>query len=103
MSQAKIIYSGFYDVPLAFVVWHQGNQYLFVRDFDDDLDDYPEEYKVFVLPALSNDEIEKSWQNLEERATRYLGDIPVMKVSFDPTKRKEIDTSVIEQLLAETG
>jgi hypothetical protein len=73
MTQAKITYSGFHDVPLAFVVWHEGSQYLFWRVFDDVLDDYPDTYKVFSLPGLPADEIEKSWQHIEKLATTYLG------------------------------
>ena len=34
------------------------------------------------------------------RATRYLGEVPVTSVRFDPTRRKSVDASVIDALTA---
>jgi len=98
-NKAKIIYRGFYDLPLAFVVRHTGRQLLFWRDFDDDLDDYPETYKVFFLPHLSEEKLTGSWKRLPERATDFLGEVPVRDVQFDSTRRREIDTGVLDALL----
>lgn len=98
MTKAKIIYSGFYDTPLAFVVWHGDMQLLFWRVFDDVIDDFPDEYKVFVLPNVPEEIIKSSWQHLDMLATRFLGVVPIRKIEFDPSKREEIDTSVINDL-----
>jgi hypothetical protein len=96
---AEINYRGFHDVPGAFVVWHRGRQFLFLREFDDDLDDYQSSYRVFSLPGLSNDVVESSWAGIENLATSLLGEVPVLEVKFDASRRKKIDTEILERLL----
>jgi len=102
-ERASILYSGFYDRPLAFVVSYGGIQYLFWRVFDDILDDYPDTYKVFVLPDLTMDEIARSWKNLPDRSVRYLGELPVSQIEFDPSYRKDIATKALELLRRQHG
>jgi len=51
------------------------------------------------LPNLSDEEVERGWQKLPELAVHYLGEIPVAKIEFDATRRKEIDTAAIDLLL----
>ena len=97
--KAPIIYSGFYDVPLAFVVWHDEKQFLFLRDFDETLDDYPNFYRVFILPNLSDEEVKNSWVQIETLANSFVGEIPVTEINFDSTKRKEIVLKPLENLL----
>ena len=97
-ERVEIIYSGLYDVPLAFVVRHDGRQYLFLREFDDALDDYPDTYRVFSLPGLPDEVIKSSWLRVESLATEFLGKVPIAEVKFDPTKRKEIETEVIDKV-----
>jgi hypothetical protein len=97
-GKAKIIYSGFYDVPLAFAVWHSGRQFLFLRDFDDVIEDYPDTYRVFSLPGLPDAVIKDSWQRIEGLATGFLGEVPVREVKFDESMRKEIDTDVLDRV-----
>lgn len=99
MTDVEITYSGFYDFPLAFLASYGGKQYLFWRVFDDELDDYPREYEVFVLPNLSNEEINASWSFLPERAETYIGKIDVKRITFDPTKRHSIKSNIFEDLL----
>ena len=99
MTRAKILYSGFYDAPLAFVVRHRDAQFLFWRVFDEEADEYPDTYRVLTLPDLSDEEISESWQTLEGRASGYIGEAAVRDVKFDQSMRKEIDTSVIDALL----
>ena len=101
MNLVKIIYSGFYDVPLAFTFSYRSSKYLFLREFDDELDDYTATYKVYSLPDLSDAEIEKSWQRIDELATRYLGEVAVNDVIFDSSKRREIDPSIVDALPSE--
>ena len=86
-------------MPEAFVVSHCGTQFLFLREFDDDLDDYPDAYRVFVLPNLSEDAVKQSWLHLEQHAIKALGEIPVKDVEFDPSKRREINTKLLDDLL----
>lgn len=99
-SWASIRYMGYWDVPLVFVFRHHGGLILFDCEFDGELEDYSENYKVYTLPELDLDAMPKDWTKLRVRATRYLGEIPVEKVRFDPTRRHEIKTTVLDELLA---
>jgi len=98
-----IIYSGFHDTPLTFVVWHRGAQYLFWREFDDELDDYPRSYDVYRLPELPDDALVATWNSLPEQAICKIGSVPLRAVVFDPTNRQSIDSSVFEELLLTTN
>lgn len=93
-----IIYCGFYDIPLAFVAWHRGKQFLFLRDFDDALDDYPQFYRVFTLPNLSEDAVKKSWVQIETLADQFVGEVPVAEVDFDQTRRMHIGAGILDEL-----
>jgi len=99
-SNAPILYSGFYDFPLALAVRWEGNLYVFVRDFDEEADEYEDQYRVFLMPPLTDEEIQSSWLRVENRATRFVGKVAVKDVRFDATHRKEIDTAVLRALLA---
>ena len=97
MPMSKILYSGFYDAPLAFVTSQENMQYLFWRGFfDEQLDDYPNEYQVFVLPNLSEELINESWISLPEKAIAYVGKVSMDRVVFDPTRREFIDTGTFD-------
>ena len=92
---APIRYLGFWDVPLVFLVSHDGNHFLFDRQFDDELDDYPDDYTVYLMPELPDDQLPADWTTLRERAVRRLGEIPIAQVQFDPTRRRQIETGVL--------
>ena len=98
-TKVKILYSGFYDYPLAFVIRNRDQQLLFFREFDDELDQYPDKYGVFVLPDIPDDEIEQSWQTLPSLAKQYLGDMSIREIEFDATRTQEVDTVSIENFL----
>jgi hypothetical protein len=98
MTETRIIYNGFYDAPLAFVASHNDKQYLFWRVFDNALDEFPDEYEVFVLPNLSEREIGESWSTLPEKAKAHVGKINLNQITFDPTRRRSIQTDILEQL-----
>jgi hypothetical protein len=101
-NNEKIIYSGFYDAPLAFVVSHGGKQFLFWREFVEAIDEYPNEYGVYLLPDIPEEEIKNLWSDLNNKAMAFLGEVPVKRVIFDPTKRQEIDTDVLRQFSVES-
>jgi hypothetical protein len=101
MSWAKIRYRDFYDVPRIFIITHNGKLYLFDCPFDDELDDYADRYQVYQLAAISEDELQGSWERLPERAVSALGEIAVSDVQFDKTTRNSIDTAVLEELIAD--
>jgi len=94
----QIQYRDFYDFPRMFVAVYQGTQYLFDGSFDDNLDEYPDEYRVFMLPWLTAEQLSTSWKSLPEKATRVVGQVATSDVSFDPTKRQWIDAAVFDRL-----
>jgi len=48
-----IRYGGFWDVPSSFITEYKNELYFFERDdFDEDLDDYPPNYKVYRIPNM---------------------------------------------------
>ena len=100
MNWATIQYRDFYDVPRIFVTNYQGQLYLFDCPFNDELDDYPDSYRVYQLPALAAADFEGSWEHLPALASHWLGMIPVSEVQFDSTKRASINTAVFPRLLA---
>ena len=97
---APFVYREVYDVPRFMVVTYDQRQFLFESAFDDDLDDYPDIYHVFLLRPTSPDDLSGSWVNLSDRSESYLGKVPVQDIVFDVTKRREIGTGVLERLLA---
>lgn len=97
-DKLAIQYRDFYDVPRIFIVNHRGTLYLFDCPFNQDLDEYPDIYRVFVLPAESCSDLSGSWDDLASRATAYLGEVPVKSVQFDSTRRREIEIDVIAEL-----
>jgi hypothetical protein len=95
---ADIDYRDFWDVPRIFFVRHQGRLFLFDCPFNDDIEDYGETYTVYVMPELSEAEWGGSWAHLSQKATQRLGEIPIDQVQFDPSKRRQIDTAVLNAL-----
>jgi len=98
MATIPFIYSGFHDRPLAFVLWHGGAQYLFWREFDDELDDYPRSYDVYQLPELPDDALKATWTSLPEQTICKFGSVALKAIVFDPTNRRCIDSSIFEEL-----
>ena len=97
-EKLKIQYRDFYDVPRVFVTSYRDRHYLFDCPFNDELDDYPNAFDVFLIHPLSDNELKGSWQHLRDKAIRFLGQVPVKAVRFDKTLRNEIDADVLNQL-----
>ena len=98
-KKIPFIYREFYDLPRMIVVRHKGSVILLESAFDAETDDYSDRYSVFVLPEVSEDVLQQSWEGLSSKAKRFLGHIPVQDINFDSTLRKEIDTELIDDLL----
>lgn len=99
-GRALIQYRGFWDFPRIFLTRYAGRTFLFDCAFDEALDDYPEVFKVFLMPDLRDDELPKDWTTLEAKAIRFLGEVPTDSVQFDQTRRQSIDMGVLEELSA---
>ena len=98
MTWLPIKYREFYDIPRAFVVERGKALYFFDCPFDPDLDDYPEEYSVYRLPASIADQVDAmSWVDLGARGDR-IGRVPASSIRLDESRRGYIDDRVFELL-----
>ncbi len=104
-----IFYSGFWDVPDAFLTEYNGDLFLFWRDsFDEEIDDYPPNYKVY---SVRNVTLKEAYELHEEpfEFVRFLntpllleneiiGEVPTKEVCFYYTNRKFVNSRVFKQL-----
>ncbi len=97
-THAKILYSGFWDRPLGFVVQYATVRLFFSREFDEELDDYQAAYQVFLLPNMSDKEVQESWVDLRQKAEAYICTIPMNSVVFDSSFRESIDTDILDAI-----
>lgn len=97
---APIRYREFWDVPRIFLVHYQGKWFLFDCPFDETSEDFPDSYRVYLIPEPSEEELAGSWDKLHEKATHCSGEVPLARIHFDPSKRREIDASVLDDLMA---
>ena|SRR5438105_4421716 len=98
-----IQYRDFWDVPRIFLVDHKGHLFLFDCPFDDVVEDYATEYRIYVLPTLDPTELTGSWAGLSKKAERFLRKVPIGRVCFDPSKRKEMDSELLEELVLQVS
>jgi hypothetical protein len=101
-DRAPIRYRGFWDVPRIFLTQYRSQNFLFDCAFDEELDDYPEAYKVYSMPEIRDDELPKDWSLLLEKTTHYFGEVPVSRVQFDATRRASIDMGILDEILHRT-
>jgi hypothetical protein len=94
-----IKYQGFYDVPLVFLAKYQNQILLFDCPFLEDVDEFAESYKVYLMPELDEHELPKDWTTLAKLARRYVGEVAVKEVQFDDTRRQAIDAGIFEHLV----
>jgi hypothetical protein len=93
-------YAGFWDVPRYLVVRHHGMLLLLQGEFDDSLDEYPDDYAVYLLSGPGGDSLPQLTLNFFAETPRTLiGKISITSVVFDPTKRQELDASCLDHLL----
>lgn len=101
MTRVNIRYWGMYDVPLVFVASYKGYVLLFDRPWDELMDDYSDSYNVYLLPELPNFKLEQSWMELVSPAIMRLADVPICEVQLDETRRRNIDSAILDRLLLE--
>ena len=97
-------YGGFYDVPRCLSLRYRGRLFLLQSAFDEDLDEYPADYSIYIVPELS-DNLRPvcSSEFLDTTPMACIGHIPIEQVVFDPSKREALDASCLDSLLAEQG
>ncbi len=68
--------------------------------FDEDLDESPQEYAVYIVPESASDSRPVcSPEFLSSTQMACIGRIPINQVRFDPSKRKELDASILDDFL----
>jgi hypothetical protein len=93
-------YGGFYDVPRCLSLRYRGRRFLLQSAFDEELDEYPGEYSVYVVPELSDDSQPVCTPEfLKNTPMACIGKIPIDQVRFDPSMRKELDATILDRLI----
>jgi hypothetical protein len=102
---AKMIsfqYVEFYDVPRCIALPYRERIFLLQSAFDESLDDYPSSYSIYVLPDSVKDSLRRgSWEFLRNTPMTCIGQIRIDKVVFDPSKRKELDASILDSFVVD--
>ncbi len=96
-----IIYRGYWDVPRIVLFEYQGRHLLLECTFSEAMDEYPDDYRVYLMPmGLREEDLPTDWTKLSELAMCSLNSVPVSAVQFDPTRRKRVNAAAIVKLLA---
>jgi hypothetical protein len=93
-----IKYFSFWDVPRTFAFERGGNVYLLTSEFDDNLDEYSDDYEVFVVSGVGNLSAVSDWKAIEPLPKTPVGRIPVASVRFDESHRKYVDGSFLDTI-----
>ena len=95
-------YVDFYDVPRCITLRYRERLFLLQSAFDHSLDDYPASYSIYMLPESVEDSLKKgSWELLTNTPMTCIGHVQVGDVVFDSSKRKELDASFLDSLIAD--
>jgi len=100
VEMTPFTYGGFCDVPRCLTLRYRGSRLLLQSAFDEDLDEYPAEYSVYVVPESADDSgTVCSPEFLSKTPMACIGQIAIDQVVFDPTKRKELDASILDPFI----
>ncbi len=95
-------YGGFYDVPRCLSFRYRGRRFLLHSAFDEELDEFPTDYSVYIIPESADHSLPVcSAEFLNNTSMACIGKIPIDQVKFDPSKRKELDASIVDSLVAD--
>jgi len=96
-----IHYGGFWDVPDSFLTQYKSKVYLFTRyGFDEELDDYPPNYEVYIVENISLENAVKRnlWYPYNYDQKIFIGEIPTKDVIFDWTMKEFVNTAVFDMI-----
>jgi hypothetical protein len=94
-----ITYGDFWDVPRTILVKFSDKTIFFDCAFDDDLDDYPEAYKVYELDnEVAAYVKDYAWTEMAKHG-KLIGTLPVAKIQLDSSKRQSINAAVFGHLV----
>ena len=92
-------YSSFYDVPRAIVLRYKGRCFYLDSPFDEEADEYPDEYAVYLFPeSMEAIAASASW-DFEPASLAYVGALKINQVRFDKSKRRGLDATVLDRFL----
>jgi hypothetical protein len=94
---APINYRDFWDRPRIFLVQSESRLILFDAPFSEENDEYADTYKIYLMPPLGEAELNGSWVDLLTKADRFVGEVSVKDVEFDPTLRRQINLEILVQ------
>ena len=93
-----IKYFSFWDVPRTFAFQRDGKVYVLTSEFDDDLDEYPNDYEIFVVSGIGDLSVVSDWKSIEPLPKTAVGTVPVASVRFDKSLRKCVDGSFLDTI-----
>ena len=103
-EMTPFLWGYFYDVPRCISLRYRGQRFLLQSAFDEELDEYPTDYSVYIIPETADDSLPMcSPEFLGNTPMDCIGQIPVDQVTFDPSMRKELDASFLDDLITTSG
>jgi len=100
-EMTPFIYGGFCDVPRCISLRYRGRRFLLQSAFDEGLDEYPSEYSIYIVPESADDSRPVcSPEFLGNTRMACIGSIPIDQVTFDMSKRKELDATILDSFIA---
>ena len=94
-ARRRIKYFSFWDVPRTFAFGYKGKVYVLTSEFDDDLDEYPDDYEVVVVSGIASMSMVSDWRSIERLPKTSVGRVAVASVRFDESRRKYVDGSFL--------
>lgn len=101
MEWLPISYGEFWDLPRMLLVRVDDRLLFLDCEFDATLDEYPDHYIVYELPADHYGFHEGDWSELPSSAIE-IGRLGLDQVEFDSTKREALKSSELESLVKRT-
>jgi hypothetical protein len=99
-----IIYGGFWDYPLTFAVFYEGLWIVFERAFSEALDEFESDFRVWTVPGIRCVNVAQAGERLVlaewDEPTTCLGTVSLDRIVFDGTRRKEIGSSILDEILS---
>ena len=83
----QIMYRDFWDVPRMVVARRGDDMFLFYSRFDESSDCHTDYYEVLVLPLLSEQQLQGSWDDLEGLALDRRPNIGLQDLLFEVPRR----------------
>src|SRR5690242_20366093 len=87
-------YRDFWDFPRIFLVDYNDSLILFDCKLNEETEEYEDKFQIFLMPKLTEQELNGSWNLFSGKAIKFLGEISINAISFDESKREFIEDDV---------